>query len=41
MFGRGKFDLYKRNVSVLLQALGQLLVQLLTQEDLSVSLCDI
>lgn len=38
MFGRGKFDLYKRNVSVLLQALGQLVTQILTQDDLPVSL---
>lgn len=37
MFGRGKFDLYKRNVSVLLQALGQLITQILTQDDLPVS----
>lgn len=37
MFGRGKFDLYKRNVSVLLQAVGQLITQILTQDDLTAS----
>ena len=37
MFGRGKFDLYKRNVSVLLQAVGQLIAQILSQDDLAAS----
>ena len=38
MFGRGKFDLYKRSVSVLLQAVGQLITQIPSQDDFAVYL---